>query len=102
MRICLKNIFLFSFIFLGVILYTLLHGRQPFNIDSKSIVNDIVAGKYEVTLHIYTEKKKKFSVKDFFSKCDKIRSFLGIWSHSLKQSLMENFIFCAVLEKVIV
>ena len=37
----------------------------------------------------------KFSGKDFFSKCDQIRSFLQIWSHLLKKSLMENFIFCA-------
>ena len=35
-------------------------------------------------------------MKDFFSKCDQIRSFLRIWSHLLKKSLMENFIFCAV------
>ena len=38
----------------------------------------------------------KFSIKDFFSKCDQIRSFLRILSHSLKKSLMGNFIFCAV------
>ena len=38
----------------------------------------------------------KFSFKDFFSKCDQIRSFLRIWSHLLKKSLTENFIFCAV------
>ena len=38
----------------------------------------------------------KFSIKDFFSKCDQIRSFLRIWSHLLKKSLMENFIFCEV------
>ena len=38
----------------------------------------------------------KFSIKDFFNKCDQIRSFLRIWSHLLKKSLMENFIFCAV------
>ena len=31
----------------------------------------------------------KFSIKDFFSKCDQIRSFLRIWSHLLKKSLME-------------
>ena len=31
----------------------------------------------------------KFSIKDFFSKCDQIRSFLWIWSHLLKKSLME-------------
>ena len=34
---------------------------------------------------------------DFFSKCDQIRIFRRIWSHILKKSLMENFIFCAVL-----
>ena len=38
----------------------------------------------------------KFSIKDFFSKCDQIRSFQRIWSHFLKKSLMENFIFYAV------
>ena len=39
----------------------------------------------------------KFSIKEFFSKCDQIHSFLGIWSHLLKKSLMENFIFyCSV------
>ena len=38
----------------------------------------------------------KFSIEDFSSKCDQIRSFVRIWSHLLKKSLMENFIFCAV------
>ena len=38
----------------------------------------------------------KFSIKNFFSKCDQIRSFLQTWSHLLKKSLMENFTFCAV------
>ena len=35
----------------------------------------------------------KFSIKDFFSKCDQIRRKL----HLLKKSLMENFIFYAVI-----
>ena len=35
-------------------------------------------------------KKMKFSIIDFFSKCD------HIWSHLLKISVMESFIFCAV------
>ena len=43
-------------------------------------------------------KKLKFSIKDFFSKFDDICSFLWIWSHWLKNSLMENFILCAVVE----
>ena len=41
------------------------------------------------TLH----KKMKFSIKDFLSKYDQIRSFLRISSHLLKKPLMENFIF---------
>ena len=43
-----------------------------------------------------TEQKIKFSIKDFFSKCDQIRWFLRIWSHFLKKSVMENFIFYAL------
>ena len=38
----------------------------------------------------------KFSMKGFFSKCGQIRSFLRVWPHSLKKSLLKNFIFCAV------
>ena len=41
-----------------------------------------------------TAQKMKFSIKDFFSKCDQIRSFVLIWSHLLKKSLIEDFIFC--------
>ena len=40
-----------------------------------------------------TAQKMRFSIKDFFSKYDQIRSFLRIWSYLLKKSLMENFIF---------
>ena len=45
----------------------------------------------------HTAQKMKFSIKGFLSKCDQISSFLRIWSHLLKKSLMETFIFCAVL-----
>ena len=43
-------------------------------------------------LKYFSAHKPKFSIKDFFSKCDQILSF----PHSLKKSLIENFIFCAV------
>ena len=46
----------------------------------------------------HTAQIMKFSIKDFFSKCEQIRSFLRICSHLLKKSLMENFIFCAVTQ----
>ena len=45
----------------------------------------------------FTAQKMKFSIKHFFSKCYQIRSFLRIWLHLLKKSLMENITFCAVL-----
>ena len=38
----------------------------------------------------YNAQKMKFSIKDFFKKCDQIRSFID-------EILNENFIFCAVL-----
>ena len=44
-----------------------------------------------------TAQKMKFSIMEFFSKCDRTRSFLRIWPHLLKKSLIENFIFCAGL-----
>ena len=50
----------------------------------------------EEILKVSLHKKWSYPLKDFFSKCDQIRSFLGIWSHLLKKSLMENFIFCGV------
>ena len=37
----------------------------------------------------HTAQKMKFSITDF-------SIFLRIWSHLLKKSLMENFIFCTV------
>ena len=43
-----------------------------------------------------TAQKMKFSIKDFFSKCNQIQRNLRIRPHLLKKSLIENFIFCAV------
>ena len=53
-----------------------------------------------MVLSSFTAQKMKFSITDFFSKCEQIRSFLQIWSHLLMKSLMDNFIFCAVFELV--
>ena len=38
----------------------------------------------------------RFSFKDFVSKCDKVHSFLRIWSHLMRKFLIENIIFCVV------
>ena len=47
---------------------------------------------------LHAAQKMKFSSKNFFSKCGQIRRKLRLWSHLLKKSLMENFIFCAVTQ----
>ena len=64
------------------------------------IVNQFVGDRFMPKLRLrqprFTVQKMKFSIKDFSSKCDQIRSFLQIWSHLLNKSLMENFILCAV------
>ena len=64
-----------------------------------SVINCQLAleiGTVSLIVHDHTAQKMKFSITDFFSKYDQIRSFLQIWSHSLKKSVMENFIFCTV------
>ena len=40
--------------------------------------------------------KLKFSIKDFFSKCDQI---LWIWSHLLKKAIMETSFFVQRIER---
>ena len=48
----------------------------------------------------FAAQKKTFSINDFFSKCDQIRRKLRIRLRLLKKSLMENFIFSAVVEPI--
>ena len=55
-----------------------------------------VAVNFAILL-VFLEQKMKLSIKDFLSKSDQIYSFLWIWSHLLKKSLMEKFFFSAVL-----
>ena len=47
----------------------------------------------------FTAQKMKLSITNFFTKGDRIRRKIWIWSHLLKKSLMENFVFCALLGK---
>ena len=44
-------------------------------------------------------QKMKFSIRDFYNKCNQVNNFTRIWSHLPKKSLMENFIFSAVWEE---
>ena len=49
---------------------------------------------FTITVRSRTEQKTKFSIKDFFGKCDQSRNFLRILSYLLKKPSMENFISC--------
>ena len=67
------------------------------NCDSHKAIWDTFFLKSFVEFFCNTAQKMKISINDFFNKCDQICSFPRIWSHLLKKSLMENFVFCAVL-----
>ena len=59
---------------------------------------EILCIKWLIAVNVFIYRctqKKKFPIKDFFSKCDQIRSFLLIWSHLLRKSLIKNiYFFC--------
>ena len=44
----------------------------------------------DVSLGEHSDYKKKFSIKDFFSKYDQIHSFMRLWSHLMKKSSLEK------------
>ena len=50
-----------------------------------------------IFVYVSTAQKMKFSIKELFSIFNQIGSFLRIWSHLLKKSLMEKFICCVML-----
>ena len=49
------------------------------------VIIKIVHVKREQEALFTLHKKMKFSIKNFFSKCDQIHRFLPIWSHLLKK-----------------
>ena len=77
-EICL---FLFYFFFVSVLFFY----TNPLykNLKAQKIL------KIRNFLRIITAKNMKFSIKDFLSNCDQIRSFLPIWPHLLKKSWMD-------------
>ena len=81
----------------------ILNGKVPLLSSLGNIFMESIFWRVPVDIYVLdyinkqtTVQKMKFSIKDFFSKCDQICSFLRIWSYLLKKSLMENFIFCAM------
>ena len=76
--------------------------RSTKNFPQENFALCLVQGTY---LHVGGELSTEttwLSIKGFFSKCDQICSFLRICSNLLKNSLMENFIFCAVYLSIFV
>ena len=59
---------------------------------------DLISLFYYTLPYCYanTAQKIKISIQDFFHKYDQIRSYSRTWSHLLKKSLIEKFIFCTV------
>ena len=76
--------------------------KRLFHKSKYGEIIDKVDSIWEEFLRSNIAQKMKFPIQDFFSKCDQIRSFLRIWSHLLKKSLMQNFIFCAVQINMII
>ena len=71
-----------------------LHVSRPLKLFCSDHIWVIHSGTFDM----FTAEKMKSSIKDFFSKCDKIPRLLRIWSRLLKKSLMEKFIFSAVVQ----
>ena len=57
---------------------------------------EICSDEIKLCYAYITAQEMKFCIKDSFSKCEQIRRKLRIWSHFLKKSLKENFIFCTM------
>ena len=76
--------------------------RKRTNIFLRWLFVHVLNSEFSLAINVdmkqrYTVHKKMiFSIKDFVKKCDQVRKKLRIWSHLLKKSWMENFIFCAV------
>ena len=78
------------------------------SLEKSKILRILLCNTEKTTLKWFTGQKMnfkmnfkfKFSIKGFFSKCDQIRRKPRNCSNLLKKSLMENFIFCAVVKRI--
>ena len=68
------------------------HLWKTASIISIEVLTNHQSKLFRIFYYCITAQKMKFSIKDLFSKCDRIRSLLRIWSHLLKKSLMKNFL----------
>ena len=80
-----------NFIFCAVIYLCM---PEIFLVDKKNYVKVVQLSPLDKT---HTAQKMKFSIKDFFSKCDQIFSFLRVWSHLLKKYLIEKYNYTTII-----
>ena len=71
----------------------LLAKRNVYGLDRFLYFLSFFLDNRKQTTKVNTAQKMKFSIKDFFSKCNQTHKKLRIWSHLLKKSLIENFFF---------
>ena len=50
--------------------------------------------------HFSCAQKMMFFSKDFFTKCDQIRTFLWVWSHLLKKSSQKTSFLCSAVSNL--
>ena len=86
--------------FILFLMGTPLYKKKP--ADKNMVLTVISAVAVSTSLITTNAQKMNFSIKDFFSKCDQIRSFLRIWSDLLKKSLIEKLNFCAVHNVILI
>ena len=80
---------------------SLIYNKSLYNKPVNNFAYQYLIFSSSKRIAIVPARKMKFSIKDFFGKCYQIRSILRIW-YLLKKSLMENFIFCAVVVRSII
>ena len=69
--------------------FVLIDAENAFNFISRKVMLhniSIMCAIILTSISDFTTQKIKFSIKDFFSKCDQIHRKLPIWLHSLKKS----------------
>ena len=95
--IILVNVMFLTMTITQVIITIKQHITDKNKLFLRKVTKEEISSAIRTSNHMPCTKKMKSSIKDFFSKCDQICSFLRIWSYLRKKSLMENFIFCAVM-----
>ena len=74
------------------------YGMDEFNGVSQN--NLPLLFQYEWNMISSTTRKMKFSINDFLSKCEQIRSLLRIRSHSLKKFLKKTLFFVEYNQRI--